>query len=1472
ILSRDQFDDERDVRVSVVDGKEEKTRAVAEVEQKSRVAVEKEKQAENERDELSAEVSTSFQDKRRQNVNQSEAMGSEGKRQPRRSKRTMDTPLHENAFAEHLARKLAHSESSSDYRDVQHRSIHGKKSKPLWMIQNEMIEKKKKEMEGQKKAAAAESLKLSEEDVGSSSDELSGNAEISEVQDGEVDEFICRCTSHLSIWSEFSNVEPLLEVPSKPAAPEEPLKSAKLVSSASVSQTNDLSASPHRCFNDRLGLSLSPSVSSESVTTSTTSLTPSRRRMVSESLSVDEAPSGSRLGASVRSETKASSRSRTCSYSTQSGANQDVKKRTRSISITAVSSCELGKLPSWNTRKCSFISTDEHLITKNLRRGPERRIERVVAAHNRLPSMRTRRVTSCEGSCQRVEWKSARRRTLSCSVDRFADPILSNQVVERTQLRATCASERQQLDNCAVGSVSTLSHAYSGIPEKKLPSSDDFRQLPPLLDPSEKLLGKKETIRDVQPTIDSVLAKEAMSEEPAYSDVGCAELSELVETVGRGDDSTVLQSKAAIEGSGGEAVKDDEKIIKVVTKDIKKRGEGAEEVVKSPSEVCEIPTEKVSEMQVDETCPQQAKLETATIKRKPSQIGRGRPKLVKSTLENTKGAIQPEGEVKEATEPQGPETAPASNLSAQPDMAVTTDLSSFMKRSLSAMKRSTVSKRSEEQLPREIKQLDHSTITLSESAEPYSEGECLKSPVKAAAGKMRRSTTKRSNKRNKPNSRLSDKRKKDLAGATRSAKKQLRNENKKLDVDEDKRSSAESMTAETTKGDKTEAKENKGNQIGEQESTRTSQVQIPIGSESSSSTADARIDKRELKAHTVQRRVKATTTSVEEDSDEENTLRIVVDDEGVRGMPAKGIAPTILPVVSDSEDEGEGGVLRIEDRDTSESKSRHDGIKSDTMAAKKEERLRATCVPRTVPFSSRPGSGAMYKKVRKFLPTYATGLVSQSRAATLQKRKKIERECTETKPMKISKRGITESMTRKSTGRTVLLPTPLAHKSASSRMPNVSKSGTQLAESAVMTLLDEAIAGRSTLPILVKKFREPPINELDTNSIVACILKLINTMEVGNMWPSMLAASRHGVVEQVASMKERSLFELVNQIGAESQWNDISEKLFMRLATLLQKMEAASISQHGRDFRCMLIAGRIATEDGRGMNVGTVLCDVLRQLVLRNSSEWVVPILCYALAITPDLIREFLVGEENHSLLATRTLIAIHLSVRDDYYSLFSKMLSLAYNVVEEDQLCLRRMDCDNFREMFFAVEEAVIAMKETVDMKTFNVSEVFLSAISECVAIYTAASTRLFPEKDVHIDELMSRALCIMSEHPALSSQNQETNSASIYADTTRRCALTESSTKPWCASNSMMFVCRLLLSRLYSGSLEDEYIASFRCFRKQVHKLSTICDEQIAKDGQYADDWAIRLYRFALNDWQRVLQPLIRSASDQSKLLRKF
>lgn len=66
--------------------------------------------------------------------------------------------------------------------------------------------------------------------------------------------------------------------------------------------------------------------------------------------------------------------------------------------------------------------------------------------------------------------------------------------------------------------------------------------------------------------------------------------------------------------------------------------------------------------------------------------------------------------------------------------------------------------------------------------------------------------------------------------------------------------------AEITKGDKTEAKEDKNNQIGEQENARTSQAQIPTVSESSSSTADASIDERELKTDAMQPHVKTTTT------------------------------------------------------------------------------------------------------------------------------------------------------------------------------------------------------------------------------------------------------------------------------------------------------------------------------------------------------------------------------------------------------------------------------------------------------------------------------------------------------------------------------------------------------------------------------------------------------------------------------------
>ncbi|KHN79665.1 hypothetical protein Tcan_11784 [Toxocara canis] len=598
-------------------------------------------------------------------------------------------------------------------------------------------------------------------------------------------------------------------------------------------------------------------------------------------------------------------------------------------------------------------------------------------------------------------------------------------------------------------------------------------------------------------------------------------------------------------------------------------------------------------------------------------------------------------------------------------------------------------------------------------------------------------------------------------------------------------------------------------------------------------------------------------------SDDEDTLCIVTEDnvndsECARktGMLLK--RSDVLPAVSDSESDEGGDVLRIVDNESNGKKPKRDIAQIDVKPTKREAPSVVSRSQRTLAPSTRTGSGEVLEKVRKFLPKFVLKSASQFQPIAARKRMRAVPENAEAKRSKLSKLDGQGNASRKRIGSAILLPQPITNSRRSFQMRGVSKTNTELAESAVMRLLDEAIASRSTLPVLVKKFCEAPINELDASRIVSCIIKLLNTMEVGNMWPSMLAASRHGVVEQVASIKERSLFELINQICAEPQWSDICERLFTKLATSLQRTEATSLSQHCRDLRCMLIAGRIAAEEGQRAKVCEVLCDTLQHLVLRNSSEYVVPMLCYALAITPGLIKEFLIGKDD-SLLATRTVIAVHLGTREDYHSLFSKMLSLAYNVSEDEQQCLRRMDCDNFKEMFHIVEEMVVSTENNVDLKTYNVDGDFVRAICDCVAIYAAASIRLFPEKDVHIHQMTSAALRTMSEHRALAHQSIDLVSANIFVDITRRAVGTVTDAEAWRACNSLMLSCRLLLARVQQGSVEDEYVASFKYFRKQIRKLRALFDERISKDEQYAGDWTIDLYKFAMEDWCRVMQPPI-------------
>ncbi|VDK18745.1 unnamed protein product [Anisakis simplex] len=321
------------------------------------------------------------------------------------------------------------------------------------------------------------------------------------------------------------------------------------------------------------------------------------------------------------------------------------------------------------------------------------------------------------------------------------------------------------------------------------------------------------------------------------------------------------------------------------------------------------------------------------------------------------------------------------------------------------------------------------------------------------------------------------------------------------------------------------------------------------------------------------------------------------------------------------------------------------------------------------------GKGEMYKKMHKLLSKSLPrgGVIPQKQTKLPTKRKKDESPINAKKLTKLDAEGVdrkahqpkittataassVKSVSQKKTAApstTILLSQPISRQPIRSH-PQLNrtknKSNEAMTESLVMHLLDEMVVARSTLAVIVKRFREAPISQLSSDRIVACIIKLLNTMDVGNMWPTMLTASKHGVVEQVASLKERNLFELINQICAEPQWSDVCQKLFMKLAVSIQRAESASVCQLGRDIRCLLIAARIASEEDCSSStpdgdISAVLCGVLRHLILLLSADWIVPVLCYALAISPELIKEFLIGKED-SLLPIRTLIAVHLSDR----------------------------------------------------------------------------------------------------------------------------------------------------------------------------------------------------------------------------------
>uniref|UniRef100_A0A183V0U1 Shootin-1 n=1 Tax=Toxocara canis TaxID=6265 RepID=A0A183V0U1_TOXCA len=1433
---------------------------------------------------------------RKRNEKKSDVFENTTTKQPlRRSRRLMDAPLLEQTFAEHMARKLGHTESSSDFSDVRHKSIHGVKSKPLWLIQSEMIEKKKKEKEMRKKRSTDETERSMEDDgMISGGEELRETATIAEVptsetetqnleleiSDSDVDEFECRCTSHLSMWRQFAVVEPLLEMPHRPEVSVELPDSSQIVASASPVPEQQLLSSPSKTLNDRLGLSLSPSVSLESVTSSNTPIASSRERIFSGNHSVDGTPSESDLNVGKPSGAQLALRTRAQSSSSEQPiVNPEVKRRARSISITVVSGRDYKRLASWEVPEGSRPPDNRRALVQNADVDNEGSQTTEQLTLSRELFFRSRkRLWSCEETRRSIRHERSLRRTISFMADSTEVPTLSVGIPRPTGLTKPEVSEPKppsgsptrklkstQLLLPSRSEASGNEHVpVSDLKQRELCSTTE--ELSQLSAKPMKSTTKEDAVCDVRALADLNLENERplniSQEEPAVGTLvipmGPAEPSEGVE---RAEEEIVVPD-AVVEAS----MKNGEVETAAATKGV---GESCLKVAEKSSEL----SAKIGEPAIQQ--PSSGGVDTKTllqdINKSPALTRKARSQTRKGKLvENESGGDQLLGlrdSRKFLHEADDGVELLKSKKSSEPNQQ---EMIHFQPKQTLPLSRTRLSE--DETSKRKIENHErhpelgiqslHSGLEISESSSESSEAEkSLECREKQVVVRTKQThSAKDSTRKNVQAIKLIEKKKREKKKKFVEAEQSVRKgamsgkwnsqahgcERKCKGFVEEEDKDHDNASAENAKDSRT--------------SMQPEAAVVPVVGITATPEPVLAVDETAVEAVRSPKKVQnddhAAVTGT--GSDDEDTLCIVTEDnvndsECARktGMLLKSffffaflfsylmellkrngerVGSDVLPAVSDSESDEGGDVLRIVDNESNGKKPKRDIAQIDVKPTKREAPSVVSRSQGTLAPSTRTGSGEVLEKVRKFLPKFVLKSASQFQPIAARKRMRAVPENAEAKRSKLSKLDGQGNASRKRIGSAILLPQPITNSRRSFQMRGVSKTNTELAESAVMRLLDEAIASRSTLPVLVKKFCEAPINELDASRIVSCIIKLLNTMEVGNMWPSMLAASRHGVVEQVASIKERSLFELINQICAEPQWSDICERLFTKLATSLQRTEATSLSQHCRDLRCMLIAGRIAAEEGQRAKVCEVLCDTLQHLVLRNSSEYVVPMLCYALAITPGLIKEFLIGKDD-SLLATRTVIAVHLGTREDYHSLFSKMLSLAYNVSEDEQQCLRRMDCDNFKEMFHIVEEMVVSTENNVDLKTYNVDGDFVRAICDCVAIYAAASIRLFPEKDVHIHQMTSAALRTMSEHRALAHQSIDLVSANIFVDITRRAVGTVTDAEAWRACNSLMLSCRLLLARVQQGSVEDEYVASFKYFRKQIRKLRALFDERISK-----------------------------------------
>ncbi|CAG9539085.1 unnamed protein product, partial [Cercopithifilaria johnstoni] len=331
----------------------------------------------------------------------------------------------------------------------------------------------------------------------------------------------------------------------------------------------------------------------------------------------------------------------------------------------------------------------------------------------------------------------------------------------------------------------------------------------------------------------------------------------------------------------------------------------------------------------------------------------------------------------------------------------------------------------------------------------------------------------------------------------------------------------------------------------------------------------------------------------------------------------------------------------------------------------------------------------------------------------------------------------------------------------------VGKSSTKILvgsdEAAVMCLFDQALSENNyndKLLEIIQKFQTPVISSISCEKLAEYSVKFINKLDVGNMWHSVVLAVRYWSgkqrdrctsgrileLHQVASSKERNFIEVLHQLSGEEHWSDIVSFFLRKMITSLMKTRPVSVAQHGLNVRCVLLCTRILLQDGSNNEVFEKVENLLQRLIERDSSDRVVPMMCYSVAIVPEIVDKLLF-EKNEQYEPVRRVMSVHLASRDELLTIFNKVIMsrLLKNSTHSDT-CLQKLDTDSFHRWFAESINMVVTDIHGLDLETMELSPRISSAVMTCYALFSLATDRLIPDKEAVVFPVLNECIQIIS------------------------------------------------------------------------------------------------------------------------------